>query len=170
MSGIPRTIVSQPRAVIVGLLLWFAVLSAAQAQEQLPVTVVIAKESEVTERIAVVGSLIARDEVEVHPLIQGQVTETILVESGNHVEKGQALAVLDTTAARMLLDKNSVDILRAKAAVSVEASRLDVARVTEAEAEDSGAQPRSAAPISRLTAKRHGNCTGRPPAAKWRFP
>lgn len=164
MSGLSRTIVSQLRAVIVGSLLWLAVVSSAQAQEQLPVTVVIAKESEVTERIAVVGSLIARDEVEVHPLIQGQVIETILVESGNHVEKGQALAVLDTTAARMLLDKNSIHILRAKAAVSVEASRLDVARVTEAEARktlerSSALQPRGA--VSQQLLDEHQNAHAR---------
>ncbi|MGK6314301.1 efflux RND transporter periplasmic adaptor subunit [Neorhizobium sp. DT-125] len=100
----------------------------------MPVTVVVARQSAVTERIPVVGSLAAREEIQVHPSIQGQAIEQILVEAGQLVEKGQALAVLDTTDARMLLEKNSVNILRAKAAVSVEASKLEVALVGEAEA------------------------------------
>ncbi|OHV77253.1 efflux RND transporter periplasmic adaptor subunit [Rhizobium sp. LCM 4573] len=100
----------------------------------MPVTVVVARQTDVTERLPVVGSLAAREEVQVYSSVQGQAIEQILVEVGQHVAKGEALAVLDMTVARMLLDKNSVSIMRAKTAVSVEASRLDVALVSEAEA------------------------------------
>lgn len=133
MGGISPSLLPQSRPVIGGLLFWLTLLSASQAQEQMSVTVVIARQSALTERIPVVGSLAAREEIQVHSFIQGQAIEKILVEAGQHVEKGQPLAVLDTTDARMLLDKNSVSILRAKAAVSVEASKLAVAGVTEAE-------------------------------------
>jgi RND family efflux transporter MFP subunit len=133
MSGISRSKLLEGRPVVGAVLMWFACVPTALAQEQMPVTVVVARQSAVTEQIPVVGSLAAREEIEVRPFIQGQMIETILVETGQHVEKGQALAGLDTTEARMLLDKNSVSILRAKAAVAVEASKLDVASVTEAE-------------------------------------
>lgn len=134
MAGIPQSPTFHARLAFGVVFLWFAFLSAAQAQEQMPVTVVVARQTDVTERVPVIGSLAAREEVQVYPSVQGQAIEQILVEAGQHVEKGQALAVLDMTAARMLLDKNSVSIMRAKAAVSVEASRLDVALVSEAEA------------------------------------
>ena len=118
----------------VGLILFsLAAVSAPQAREQTPVTVVVARQGEVTERIPIVGSLAAREEIQVHALVQGPVIEKILIESGARVERGQALAVLDTTDARMQFQKISVRIRRAKAAVSVEASRVDVARVTELE-------------------------------------
>jgi RND family efflux transporter MFP subunit len=133
MPGISRSILSQARPVMGALFLWLALLSASRAQEQMPVTVVVARQAMVTEKIPVVGSLAAREAIQVHPFVQGQVIEHILVEAGQYVEKGQPLAMLDTTDAHMLLDKNAVSILRAQAAVAVEASRLDVAMVTEAE-------------------------------------
>ncbi|MET0357885.1 MAG: efflux RND transporter periplasmic adaptor subunit [Pararhizobium sp.] len=117
-----------------GLFLWLALSSVSRAQEQMPVTVVVARQAEVAEKIPVVGSLAAKEEVEVHSLVQGRAIERILVEVGQKVAKGQPLAVLDTMEARMLLDKNAVSILRAKAAMQVEASRLDVASVSEAQA------------------------------------
>lgn len=165
MGEISRSIVLQVRPVIAAVLLLGPTLSsAAQAQEQLPVTVVVAQPRELTERIPVVGSLIAREEVEVHPLIQGQVIETIMVEAGDRVEKGQALAVLDTTDARMLLDKNSVHIVRARAAVSVAASRLDVAHVTEAEAKNTLERSRALQPkgaVSQQLLDEHQNAYAR---------
>jgi HlyD family secretion protein len=134
MRRVSRSVLSWTRSVAGALFLWLAFMSAAQAEEQMPVTVVVAKASEVTEKISVVGSLVAREEVQVHPLVEGRAIEDILVEIGQLVKKGQPLAILDMTEARMLLDKNSVSILRAQAAVEVEASRVDVAKVSEAEA------------------------------------
>ncbi|WP_439615567.1 efflux RND transporter periplasmic adaptor subunit [Shinella sp.] len=104
-----------------------------KAQEQMPVTVVVARQSTVTEQVSVIGSVVSREEVQVHSFIEGQEIRQILVEVGQYVEKGQPLAVLDTTDARMRLDRNAVSMLRATAAVAVEAARVDVARVTEAE-------------------------------------
>ncbi|MCV3736172.1 efflux RND transporter periplasmic adaptor subunit [Rhizobium sp. TRM96647] len=116
-------------------LLWLAFISTSQAaEEQMPVTVVVARQGAVTETVPVVGSLAAREEVQVHPLVQGRAIEHILVEVGQTVDKGQPLALLDTTDARLSLDRNAVGILRAEAAVRVEESRLDVAKVSEAEA------------------------------------
>ncbi|PYE86587.1 efflux RND transporter periplasmic adaptor subunit [Phyllobacterium leguminum] len=112
----------------------YAVPIAAASEAQMPVTALITKKSAVTERISVVGTLAAREEVQVHPFVVGKEIRQILVEAGQSVEKGQPLALLDTTEAMMLLDKNAVSLLRAKAAVAVESSKVDVALVNEAEA------------------------------------
>ncbi|WP_222857522.1 efflux RND transporter periplasmic adaptor subunit [Rhizobium wenxiniae] len=134
MCGISRSVLPQLRLVVSALLLWLAFYSASQAEGQVPVTVVVARQAEVVEKIPVVGSLVAREEVEVHPFIEGRVIAHILIEVGQRVEKGQPLALLDMTEARMLLDKNSVSMLRARAAAEVEGSRLEIAAVSEAEA------------------------------------
>lgn len=134
MYGISRSVLPQMRLAISALLLWLVFFSASQAESQTPVTVVVARKGEVTEKIPVVGSLVASEEVEVRPFIEGRVIEHILAEVGQRVERGQPLALIDTTEARMLLDKNSVSMLRARAAAEVEESRLQVAAVSEAEA------------------------------------
>ncbi|MCJ9749750.1 efflux RND transporter periplasmic adaptor subunit [Neorhizobium sp. BETTINA12A] len=112
----------------------------------MPVTTIVAKRGALTERIEVVGSLAAREEIEVYPAVVGKEVRQILVEAGQHVERGQALALLDTTEALMLLDKNAVSLLRARAAVAVESSKIEVAMVTEAEARKKLERSRSLQP------------------------
>ncbi len=164
MYGISRSVLPQLRLAVSALVLWLVFFSASQAESQTPVTVVVARKGEVTEKITVVGSLVAREEVEVRPFIEGRVIEHILAESGQRVERGQPLALIDTTEARMLLDKNSVSMLRARAAAEVEESRLEVAAVSEAEArkllERSRAlQPRGA--VSQQLLDEHENAHAR---------
>ncbi|WP_313603136.1 efflux RND transporter periplasmic adaptor subunit [Rhizobium sp.] len=164
MYGISRSVLPQMRLAISALLLWLVFFSASQAESQTPVTVVVARKGEVTEKIPVVGSLVASEEVEVRPFIEGRVIEHILAEVGQRVERGQPLALIDTTEARMLLDKNSVSMLRARAAAEVEESRLEVAAVSEAEArkllERSRAlQPRGA--VSQQLLDEHENAHAR---------
>lgn len=164
MYGISRSVLPQLRLAVSALVLWLVFFSASQAESQTPVTVVVARKGEVTEKIPVVGSLVAREEVEVRPFIEGRVIEHILAESGQRVERGQPLALIDTTEARMLLDKNSVSMLRARAAAEVEESRLEVAAVSEAEArkllERSRAlQPRGA--VSQQLLDEHENAHAR---------
>jgi HlyD family secretion protein len=120
--------------------------TVASADAQMPVTTIVAKRGALTERIEVVGSLAAREEIEVYPAVLGKEVRQILVEAGQHVERGQALAVLDTTEALMLLDKNAVSLLRARAAAAVESSKIDVATVTEAEARKKLERSRSLQP------------------------
>lgn len=104
------------------------------AQDRMPVTVVRAEHGDVRESMPVIGRLAAREEISVHPLVFGREILDVLVEAGDVVDKGQALAVLDTTEARMLLDKNAVSRLRAQASVLVEDRKVEVARVTERDA------------------------------------
>ncbi|WEX09065.1 efflux RND transporter periplasmic adaptor subunit [Chelativorans sp. AA-79] len=108
----------------------------AQAQQQMPVTVVVAKRGDVTQRVSVVGTLAAREEAQVHPSATGQEIQQILVEVGQRVEQGQPLAQFDKTDALLALDKNAVSALRAKAAVAVEASKVEIALVAEREARE----------------------------------
>ena len=164
MYGISRSVLPQLRLAVSALVLWLIFFSASQAESQTPVTVVVARKGEVTEKIPVVGSLVAREEVEVRPFIEGRVIEHILAEIGQRVERGQLLALIDTTEARMLLDKNSVSMLRARAAAEVEESRLEVSAVSEAEArkvlERSRAlQPRGA--VSQQLLDEHENAHAR---------
>ncbi|APO68968.1 RND family efflux transporter protein [Rhizobium gallicum] len=107
---------------------------ASFAEVQAPVTAIVATQGVLTERIEVVGTLVAREEIQVHPSVLGKEIRQIVVEAGQHVEQGQPLALVDTTEALMLLDKNTVTLLRARAAVAVESSKVDVAIVSEAEA------------------------------------
>lgn len=100
----------------------------------MPVTAVVARSDAITESIEVVGTFAAREEVQVHPLVSGKEIRQIFVEAGQHVTQGQALASLDTTEAQMLLDKNTVSLRRARAAVAVESSRVDLALIGEEEA------------------------------------
>lgn len=164
MYGISRSVLPKLRLAVSALVLWLVFFSASQAESQTPVTVVVARKGEVTEKIPVVGSLVAREEVEVRPFIEGRVIEHILAEVGQRVGRGQPLALIDTTEARMLLDKNSVSMLRARAAAEVEESRLEVAAVSEAEArkllERSRAlQPRGA--VSQQLLDEHENAHAR---------
>ncbi|ATN32583.1 efflux transporter periplasmic adaptor subunit [Rhizobium sp. ACO-34A] len=106
----------------------------AVAQEPRPVTVVAARQSVVVDRIAVVGTLIAREEIRVNPLVQGREIRQILAEVGAFVEKGQALAILDDTDTVMLLERNTVQGRRAEAAIAQERSRVEASLITEREA------------------------------------
>lgn len=164
MGGISRSLFSSLRTVIGALSLWLAFVPAAQSDEQMRVTVVVARPDDIIEKVPVVGSLIAREEIEVHPLVQARAIEHILVEIGQRVEKGQPLAVLDTTEAVMLLGKNEVSLLRARAAVEVEASKLEVAAVTEAETRKNLERSRALQPkgaVSQQVLDQHQNTHAR---------
>ncbi|WP_117189967.1 efflux RND transporter periplasmic adaptor subunit [Rhizobium terrae] len=100
----------------------------------MPVTVYKATRNSVIERIPVVGSFAAREEIQVHSAVLGKEIQHILVEVGQSVRKGQPLALLDTTDVLMQLDKNAVSLFRANAAIAVEGSKVEVAMVAEAEA------------------------------------
>jgi RND family efflux transporter MFP subunit len=113
----------------------FCLPTGSLAEErQMPVTAVVARQKAITERIEVVGTLAAREEIQVYPSVLGKEIRQILVEAGQHVRQGEALVLLDTTEAQMLLGKNAVNLLRGRAAVAVESSRVDLALISEGEA------------------------------------
>lgn len=77
------------------LLISIALTFAASAQDAVPVaTLATTKMTEVQDRIAISGSLVAREKVVVHPLVSGFEITDILVDIGDRVSQGQVLARL----------------------------------------------------------------------------
>ncbi|TCQ17208.1 HlyD family secretion protein [Rhizobium sp. PP-CC-3G-465] len=97
------------------------------------VTVGAAERATVYDHVAVVGTLIAKEEMRVNALIEGKEIRQILVEAGDVVRKGQPLALLDVAQAELLLERNTVQLSRVAVAVAQENSRIDVASVTARE-------------------------------------
>lgn len=120
--------------VFVGVALFGGGALPAKAIEQMPVTVVIARQGLVTEKIPVVGTLAAREEVQVHSLFSGREIKHLLVDVGQRVEAGQPLALLDSTDTLIALDKNAVSLRRANVAIAAERSKVEIALVSEREA------------------------------------
>lgn len=103
------------------------------AQQVKTVTVSPAERTMVFDHVAVVGTLIAKEEIRVNALIEGREIREILVEAGDVVKKGQPLAVLDVAEAELLLARNTVQLTRLAGAIKQEHSRIDVASITERE-------------------------------------
>jgi HlyD family secretion protein len=104
------------------------------AQQAITVSVGAAERATIHDHVAAVGTLIAQEEIRVNALIEGKEVREILVEVGAVVSKGQPLAILDVAEASFALDRNTVQLSRAAAAVAQEQSRVDVAAVNEREA------------------------------------
>ena len=136
----------------------------AGAAEQMPVTVVIAREGPVTEQIAVVGTLAAREEVQVHSSLEGREITQILVEVGQRIEAGKPLALLDANDTLLALDKNTVSMQRARVAIAAERSKVDIALVSERETLKRLERSRSLRPkgaVSDQTLEEHQNAHDR---------
>ncbi len=138
--------------------------ASAGAVEQMPVTVVVAREAPVTEQIAVVGTLAAREEIQVHSSLEGREIKQILVEVGERVEAGKPLALLDAADILLALDKNAVSMQRAKVAIAAERSKVDITLVSEREAWKKLERSRSLQPkgaVSDQTLEEHQNAYDR---------
>lgn len=138
--------------------------ASAGAVEQMPVTVVVAREAPVTEQIAVVGTLAAREEIQVHSSLEGREIKQILVEVGERVEAGKPLALLDAADTLLALDKNAVSMQRAKVAIAAERSKVDITLVSEREAWKKLERSRSLQPkgaVSDQTLEEHQNAYDR---------
>lgn len=134
------------------------------AADQMPVTVVVARQGLVTEQIALVGTLAAREEIQVHPFVEGREITEILIEVGERVEAGEPLALLDSQETRLALDKNTVSMQRAKVAIAAERSKVDIALVSEREALKRLERSRSLRPkgaVSDQTLEEHQNAYDR---------
>ena len=87
-------------AVTLGLcaVLWSGEISAVETGSKgaiaPAVTVLTLKPTELVENLLVTGTLIPREEILVHPEIEGLKITEILVDEGDHVEAGQVLARL----------------------------------------------------------------------------
>lgn len=82
------------------------------------VTVTKAKVSEIVQSVVVSGSMIARDEVQVQPEVDGLSIVAILAEEGDRVAAGQVLARLSRTTLEVQKTQNDAQIARADAGVA----------------------------------------------------
>lgn len=89
------------------------------------VTVAPAEMAEVQARVPVVGSLIARQEVQIYSQVSGLEITEILVEAGDTVEKGQVLARLSTDTLAAQLAQADAGYQQAEAAMKQAATALE---------------------------------------------
>lgn len=108
-----------------GVALGAAPAAMAQATDRLPVEFVTAAEADVTTVVAVTGTIGAVDSVELGFRQGGRITE-VLVDAGDHVSAGQALA--------------RTDPLQQQQAVKVAQAALAAARAAQAQAAQAAAR------------------------------
>ncbi len=115
-----------------------AALAAGPAQPQgapsPAVSVTRTAEREITERAVVTGTLVPREEVLVAPELEGLRITEVLVEEGDSVTKGQALARLATDLLETELARNTASVARAEAGVAQARSQIVQAEAAQVEA------------------------------------
>lgn len=99
-----------------------------------PVTVVPVEETDLTLTVTAPGSLMAREQAEVYAKVSGPEITEILVDVGDHVEKGQVLVRLDDTALRAQLGQAQANLASAEAGISQAQSQLTSAEATQKQA------------------------------------
>ncbi|MCJ8144365.1 efflux RND transporter periplasmic adaptor subunit [Ancylobacter sp. A5.8] len=99
------------------------------------ISVVPAARREVTEKLPVTGTLVAREEIMVGPEIDGYRIMEILVDEGDRVEKGQVLARLSRDMLDTLLAQNTANAAKAQAAIAQQKASLEQAIAQRIEAE-----------------------------------
>src|SRR5690349_18493458 len=91
---------------------------AAPAIKPPSISVVEAVEGPITQSVVVTGDLVPREEVLVAAQIDGNAIDSILVEEGDRVEKGQVLARLSRSMIDAGLAQSAAQIARADAAIA----------------------------------------------------
>ncbi|HQS48665.1 MAG TPA: efflux RND transporter periplasmic adaptor subunit [Xanthobacteraceae bacterium] len=107
---------------------------AAEAVKGLTVSVTHPEKREMVETLLVTGSLIAREEIQVGPEIEGYRLTEILAEVGDRVKQGQVLARLNREVLETQLAQNTANRAKAKAAIAQQRANLDQMLAQEAEA------------------------------------
>ncbi len=131
-------------------LIWLAP-GAAQAADSKPaakapipvVSVVEARRQEITEIVRVTGTLVPREEILVGPEIEGLRILELLVDEGDKVAKGQALARLSKDI--LLAQARQLDAQAARADASIEQAKaaISLAEASIAQSEPALARARS---------------------------
>jgi HlyD family secretion protein len=88
------------------------------------VTIARAAIQEIVERILVTGTLVARDEILVGPEIEGLRIVDILVDEGDHVDKGQVMARLSRDTLDAQLAQSDATLAVADAAIEQAKSQI----------------------------------------------
>ncbi|QRZ13689.1 efflux RND transporter periplasmic adaptor subunit [Paracoccus methylovorus] len=105
--------------------------AGAVEQSELPVvTLATAELSWIEARVPVSGSLVAKQEVQVHALVSGHEITGIEAEVGDHVKAGQVLARLSDEVLSAQLAQAEAEYQRAEAGVSQAESQIASAEAT----------------------------------------
>lgn len=107
------------------------------------VSVAKAAHADFTEKVAVSGSLVPRDEILVAPEVDGFRVLELKVDEGDRVKKGDVLAILVQESLDAQLAQNEASLARAEAAISQTQSQISEAsaRLAEAQANFERAKP-----------------------------
>lgn len=99
------------------------------------VTVTSVQQADFVDMIMLTGTLVPREEILVGPEVEGLRVQQLLVEEGDRVVKGQALARLTTESLEAQLALNDAGLARADAAIAQASSQIaqSEARVAEAD-------------------------------------
>lgn len=107
-----------------------ATAPAESANRPPSISVVAAEVRPVAEQVAVTGTLVAREEVQVSADVEGFRIEEILVDAGDSVEAGQVLARLSTDTLDVQLAQNDSQAARADAAIAQAESQIVEAKAS----------------------------------------
>ena len=106
---------------------------ACSQDDIVTVSVVAARSGEVDGSIGVVGTIVAREETQVTVDLDGARIETILVEEGDMVQRGQLLATVDADKIEVELLLNDARQSNAVAVVGQAESAAETARISTRE-------------------------------------
>ena len=102
----------------------FAAEPAIKAPTEPAVTVLKLQPTELVENLLVTGSLIPREEILIHPEIEGLKITEILVEEGDHVEAGQVLARLSRDGLNAQMEQWAATLEMSKAQIAQAQSQI----------------------------------------------
>ena len=98
------------------------------------VTVTTVASADFIETVLITGSVVARDEILVHPEVEGLRIEEIAAEEGDSVKKGQLLARLSNESLDAQIEQNRANVIRAASAIAVAESGIVQAEAAVKEA------------------------------------
>ena len=110
-------------------------VTAAEAEDRPPaVSVVVARAGNLTERVRIVGTLVAREESVVKVDLDDVRIVSVEAEIGDIVRRGDVLARLDATLITIERSANAARLARAEAAIAQAQSQIDDADLAHEQA------------------------------------
>lgn len=130
---------SKPACLLTALMVMAAspALAVETSTKAPTITVVKAVTGPITQTALVTGTLVAREEILVSAQVDGFAIESILVEEGDRVEKGQVLARLSRDQLEASLAQSSAQLARADAAIAQAQSQIIEAEANKTQADAS---------------------------------
>ncbi|WP_237153631.1 efflux RND transporter periplasmic adaptor subunit [Oryzibacter oryziterrae] len=109
--------------------------SAAASPDVPTVSVITAATDDLSQKVIVTGTLVAREEVSVTPGVEGLKIEALLADVGDTVKAGQVLARLATDTIDVALAQNASQIASAEAQIAQAAAQILSAQASATQAQ-----------------------------------